>query len=1258
MVTNINSFNGLAPGDTVSGTGIPAGTTIQSVNTAAATITLSNAASMSLAQATLAAANPTLAADPDLLMASTFAQGEFAINLAPIIVGNQVTLTPTAPGVGSNPPYVGTQVTITGTSEISAFGNTTWITVEDVTNPANPVVIAGYNPNNPIPVPSALNSTNASGGFSFNWNPATLYGTTPGIKTLEIFATDNAGAVGSKVIYQFNWDPATQLQFASTGEPPATALPGANFATPSPIVVDAEDISGGIATTYTGPVTISLANSATGLSGTLTVDAVAGVATFSSLMIADDGTYNLDAASPGLISAAGMNESTSIYIVGAATQLYVKQEPPSPDVAGSTWGFIVGADDASGNPTPIFSGNVTVAMGMNPGGSNPNGVSETVPVVGGIATFSGLTLNKVGTGYTLVVTSGTLTQAIAGPITVINAPATQLVISPAADEPPAAVIAGALFGLTVTAEDQYGNIDKGYSGDVSVSLVGAGVLTGNSPPVPVVNGQAVITGLAIQTAGTFQLLATASPTLTSVISTSIVVTPAAPNLLVWTTQPVEPPSPPGTVVHNFPFGAALAVEDQYHNIEKNLIATVSVALLNDVNNANLQGDTSADLVNGIATFSTLSIDTVGSGYTLQATSSDGLTSVPSIPITVTPTPAASLEITSQPPSNVTVESPFSFQVTALDQFGNPDGDFSGPVTVALASGATNQLHGLLMVNAIGGVATFSGLSVNVVGSGYTVAVSSPSLTGATSNSFSVVAGAATQLVVTTEPNKSIAAGTQFGIVVTAEDQYGNQATTFTGTENISIVTGTGPSGATLTGQVGATAVNGVATITGLILTTAGSGYQLQISSSALASPGTPATTSDITITPLAASKFVITSQPPPSVTAGTPFALTVTAEDRYNNKATSFNTQIAIGLSHNPGSGSLGGLLIESALGGVAQFSGLTLDTVGNPYTIAASNGSLTSTPSNPIAVTPATAVSLKVYIQPPSTMTSGSQFGLAIAALDPFGNLATGYTGNVSIALLPNPPYNATLSGPLTVAAVNGVANFHAFITTEVAASGYMLSATAVGISGSATTNGITVVPAPATQLVLISQPPSLVTPGAAFGFEVAAEDMYNNIATPYTGAITVSVPSGSGAVLGGTTTLVPTGGEVTFSNLTLTESNGPVSLTVTGAGLTNSVTTNQVSVTTPAQVSFLTGSVSVNESEGSATIEVVRSGGYTGMISVKVATSNGTAVAGVNYASVSKLVTFQANDDTPQMVTIPVMNTSASLEQRDVDRQFEQSG
>ncbi len=394
------------------------------------------------------------------------------------------------------------------------------------------------------------------------------------------------------------------------------------------MLVDAEDEFGNIATTYNGPVTISLANGATGLAGTETVNAVAGVATFTDLSIGADGTYNLLGSSPGLVTTAP--DSTPIVIVGAATQLYIIQQPPSPVQAGSTWGFTVGADDSFGNPTTIFSGNVSVAIMANPGGSNPAGVAETVPVIDGQAVFSGLTLNKVGMNYTLKVTSGSLTPVTTNPIDVTNAPADHLLIAQA-NEPPSSVIAGQPFGLTVTALDPYGNVDVGFAGQVSVSIAG-GTLTGTTT-LNVANGQAAFSGLAIDTTGTFKLLATSTPALTSTMSTSITVNPATASQLVWAAEP------PTSVVHNFPFGAALALEDQYGNLETGSNESVSVALDNNPNLASLGGDTTVNLVNGVASFINLSITEVGNGYTLQGTAGN-LTSAASTGIDVTPTPAA------------------------------------------------------------------------------------------------------------------------------------------------------------------------------------------------------------------------------------------------------------------------------------------------------------------------------------------------------------------------------------------------------------------------------------------------------------------------------------------------------------------------------------------------------------------------------------------------------------------------------------------
>jgi len=80
----------------------------------------------------------------------------------------------------------------------------------------------------------------------------------------------------------------------TTGPPPAGAA-----GTPlSSVVVEVQDGSGNLETGSSAQVTIS--STPAGVSGTLTVNAVNGVATFSNLVFAATGSYTLSAASSGL----------------------------------------------------------------------------------------------------------------------------------------------------------------------------------------------------------------------------------------------------------------------------------------------------------------------------------------------------------------------------------------------------------------------------------------------------------------------------------------------------------------------------------------------------------------------------------------------------------------------------------------------------------------------------------------------------------------------------------------------------------------------------------------------------------------------------------------------------------------------------------------------------------------------------------------------------------------------------------------------
>src|SRR5437667_4205333 len=85
----------------------------------------------------------------------------------------------------------------------------------------------------------------------------------------------------------------------------------------------------------------------------------------------------------------------------------------------------------------------------------------------------------------------------------------------------------------------------------------------------------------------------------------------------------------------------------------------------------------------------------------------------------------------------------------------------------------------------------------------------------------------------------------------------------------------------------------------------------------------------------------------------------------------------------------------------------------------------LSTATSNSFTITAGTAMQL-VFGTQPSTTIAGRQISPAVKvrAVDALGNLVSGFTGSVSVALGANPG-GGTLSGTTPVAAVGGVATF-----------------------------------------------------------------------------------------------------------------------------------------------------------------------------------------------------------------------------------------
>ena len=96
-------------------------------------------------------------------------------------------------------------------------------------------------------------------------------------------------------------------------------------------------------------------------------------------------------------------------------------------------------------------------------------------------------------------------------------------------------------------------------------------------------------------------------------------------------------------------------------------------------------------------------------------------------------------MTTEPPENVGVNGSFGLTVVAEDASGNIATSFDGEVALALSNSAPGvALAGSLTVNAVNGLAAFSGLAINEIANGYTLGVSTNGLPQVTTAAIDVV----------------------------------------------------------------------------------------------------------------------------------------------------------------------------------------------------------------------------------------------------------------------------------------------------------------------------------------------------------------------------------------------------------------------------------------------------------------------------------------------------------------------------------------
>ncbi len=308
----------------------------------------------------------------------------------------------------------------------------------------------------------------------------------------------------------------------------------------------------------------------------------------------------------------------------------------------------------------------------------------------------------------------------------------------------------------------------------------------------------------------------------------------------------------------------------------------------------------------------------------------------------------------------------------------------------------------------------------------------------------------------------------------------------------------------------------------------------------------------------AAASFKFTAYPSPD-TAGTANNFTVTVYNAEGDVDTAYT-----GTVHFTSSDQQAGLPADYTFttgtggdNGVHTFSA-TLKTAGTQYlkVTDTTTSSITGTDTG-IVVQPAGAVSLTVAGFP-TPDTAGVAGNFTVTAYDPYGNIATGYTGTVAFA---SGDSQAGLPASYTFTTGtgndNGVHTFSATLKTAGTQYVKATDTTTSSIAGSET--GIVVQPAGAASLAVTGLPGS-VTSGLASNFTVTAYDPYGNIATGYTGKVhftssdssavlpaNYTFNSGNAGTQSFTATLNSTGTQTIFATDTVTSSiTGSESLTV----------------------------------------------------------------------------------------------------------------
>ena len=492
---------------------------------------------------------------------------------------------------------------------------------------------------------------------------------------------------------------------------------------------------------------------------------------------------------------------------GAPVRLEIITETSATQTAGAPFApaIVVRAVDAVGATTTAFTGTVNLVLAANPASATPSGTLSTTAVAG-IATFTNVMLTTSGVGYTFAATSGALVPDTTIAITVLSAAATQLTLV-SGNTQSGVVITALAAPFVVRVSDAFNNPVAGVTVTWAI-LSGGGALSATSTATTAAGLGS--TSLTLPSAsGTVTVAATATGLTGSPIAFVASALPGTASQLVVTQQPG-------------PYTAALVgptivaeARDGAGNLVSSYTGSVTLTILAGPPGAVLGIARVRAAVGGVVTFDDLTLNLAGT-YTIQL-SATGLANVNTDPLTVVAAAPAQIALLSGNAQTAAVlaalTDSIAFRVT--DASGNAVP--GAPVTVAITVGGGNVSPVSGVTDAIGRFATAWTLGPLLGAQSLTATITTAPTAQAVSTA-TATPGAAVALALINTLGSVVAGDTIPDVVVQARDANGNVATAFNGVVNGRVLTGPDGPG---TDSVSATAVNGVATFSGLTFDRAG-----------------------------------------------------------------------------------------------------------------------------------------------------------------------------------------------------------------------------------------------------------------------------------------------------------------------------------------------------------------------------------------------------------------------------------------------------